>query len=338
MADSATTEVSWQSLFWALIPIALNSMTQPCGQIYGFSEEYGFFLRSSPIICAYDTITTFVLLGCHLNEERSFQKALQGVISYRFRQTNREVGNGVLQDLQNNTRLRLFLFAAGALPQLIKIYAFAGVHWTKAWASLYLVSFGLFEILVILQRKPLIPLPIVRSGHSNGNQAIIRKVHNLSFNLALFFSCIFSFVVFVQSINKGPDLTWFAGAYISFITLLVVQNITFDEEFRDVIQASLMAFIQIFLLLHGHPTFIESDKIINLLYFICGYYIFACFYIPPKRFWAWVRREHSSIYLFLNTTSKIYIVLLNFSIGLICYSLLYDPAGTVKPKWTENLG
>lgn len=32
---ASTTTVSWQSAFWPLVPIALGSMTQPAGTLFG---------------------------------------------------------------------------------------------------------------------------------------------------------------------------------------------------------------------------------------------------------------------------------------------------------------
>ena len=338
MADFATNEVSWQSLFWALIPIALNSMTQPCGRIYGFSEEYGFFLRSSPIICAYDVISTFVSFVYHLIESKSFRKALLGVMLYRFGHTYRESGSGGLQDLQKNSPPRLFLFVAGALPQLIKIYAFAGVQWTKVWASLYLVSFGLLEILVISQRKPLVTLRSESLGHLDNRNIFTYDAFMSVFQFALLIIYISCFVALAQLVNLEPYLTLPFGAIMFSSTLSVARNIIADGESRDTIQASLMALIQINLLLLGHPTLLESHKGYKLLCFACSHGICACFSPRPTRFWFWLRREHFNMYQLFIIVSKVYIVLLNFSFGLICYTLFYDPIGTVKPKWTENLG
>ena len=338
MADSARNEVSWQSAFWALVPIAINSMTQPCGKIYGFSEDYGFFLRSSPIICAYDAISTLVLFGFRLIEGKSFRKASQAVISYRFRHTNEEIGSGGLQDLQNNTRLRLFLFAAGALPQLIKIYAFAGVHWTKVWASLFFVSFGLLEVLVVSQRKPLVPLKSKPPGHSDSDQIFTYDDFMAVFHCVLSIIYMSCCVAITRLVNLATPLALPLWIVIQSSAIWVIGNITTSKEPRDAIQASLMAFLQTNFLLVGHLTLLESHKIIKLLCFTCSHCIFALVPETSWQFWTWLQRKHSNTFRFLNTVSKSYIVLLNFSFGLTCYSLLYDPAGTVKSKWTENLG
>lgn len=44
-------EVLWESLFWGLVPFALNSMQQPAGLICGADADVEFLLRSSPVIC-----------------------------------------------------------------------------------------------------------------------------------------------------------------------------------------------------------------------------------------------------------------------------------------------
>jgi len=52
--------------------------------------------------------------------------------------------------LENIWWFRLATFVLGALPQVIKLYGMAGIPWTQAWASMYLVAFLLIEILTQL--------------------------------------------------------------------------------------------------------------------------------------------------------------------------------------------
>ncbi|KAK4443997.1 hypothetical protein QBC34DRAFT_430259 [Podospora aff. communis PSN243] len=69
MADSKSeTEISWQTAWWALIPLATTCMLQPCGNILGVrngSRVARFCGRASPIICLADTAhALFTLLLC----------------------------------------------------------------------------------------------------------------------------------------------------------------------------------------------------------------------------------------------------------------------------------
>jgi hypothetical protein len=60
---ASSNEVSWQSAYYALIPIALNSMLQPrepTGTTCGFDASLRIYLRSSPIVCAVDA--AFILI------------------------------------------------------------------------------------------------------------------------------------------------------------------------------------------------------------------------------------------------------------------------------------
>ncbi|KAH9219141.1 hypothetical protein DL95DRAFT_520826 [Leptodontidium sp. 2 PMI_412] len=75
-------EVSWQTLFWIITTLAINSMTQTCGWVCGFNSRYRPYIRSSPAICVVDIIFmlcrwigAFVKPGpSHLNVRESFYK------------------------------------------------------------------------------------------------------------------------------------------------------------------------------------------------------------------------------------------------------------------------
>ena len=334
MANSTTNEVSWQSAFWALVPVALNSMTQPCGKIYGFSEEYGFFLRSSPIICAYDAVSIFMLFGLCLVREKSFRKAGQAVISCRWPRLNEEleINGGLetsgLQELQRNSRFRLSLFAAGALPQLVKIYAFTGVPWTKIWATLFLVSFALFEILVISQRKPI--------GRIDEDRKKIYDDVMFYFFLVTFLFYLGCWCITLWDLTKLDFFLLAVTAYVQLAFIGTGWASFFGEMSGDTSRATFMAFIQMALCLMGHSTLQKNHELESCYYFAYGPFAIAFVTIGSKP--SWLRIEHPDTRRFLNNLSKAYIVLLNISIALLCYSLLYDPAGTVKPDWTEYLG
>jgi len=45
---------------------------------------------------------------------------------------------------------RLLAFVLSALPQVIKLYGMTGILWTQSWASMYLVTFLVFEIITQL--------------------------------------------------------------------------------------------------------------------------------------------------------------------------------------------
>ncbi|KAH6711197.1 hypothetical protein BKA61DRAFT_677823 [Leptodontidium sp. MPI-SDFR-AT-0119] len=97
-ASSPGNPVTWQSAFWSLVPLALNSMTQPAGM-------HTILLRSP-------------LKAANLTTEFRFQDV----------ENNRPGG---LSDLKTDTPFRIMLFLFGALPQLIKLFSMTGLPWTQ---------------------------------------------------------------------------------------------------------------------------------------------------------------------------------------------------------------
>jgi len=59
MADST---LSWQSAFWGLVPLALNSMVQPCGNFSDASPKTSFLLRISPVACVFDALVSILYI------------------------------------------------------------------------------------------------------------------------------------------------------------------------------------------------------------------------------------------------------------------------------------
>jgi hypothetical protein len=57
---ASSNEISWQSALWSILPLAANTMVQPSGWICGFDPSLRTYLRSSPIVCAFDTFTILV--------------------------------------------------------------------------------------------------------------------------------------------------------------------------------------------------------------------------------------------------------------------------------------
>lgn len=86
------TEVSWYSAFWALIPLALNSMTQPCGRALGLPAKYGFALRSNPLLCASDALTVLTSTLYWSIQLRSLMGGARKVARCRFEDPEDEEG------------------------------------------------------------------------------------------------------------------------------------------------------------------------------------------------------------------------------------------------------
>jgi hypothetical protein len=149
--------VTWASAFWGLVAIALNSMSQPAGAVCGTDADVNFELRSSPIVCVMDSILIIwrflYYLGNPLHQKHDswmarIRTARMRLLRFRFQaELNGPSRTGDFADLIKNRHIRLLLYAF-TLSQVVKLYGYSGIPWTKAFASLYLASFLVIELLV----------------------------------------------------------------------------------------------------------------------------------------------------------------------------------------------
>jgi hypothetical protein len=83
MAD-LTSPVSGPSAFGALAVLALNCMLQPCGSVCGFPPRLRTYLRSSPFVCAADSVATITRFGVYLLHGVSPTRAARAIFALRF--------------------------------------------------------------------------------------------------------------------------------------------------------------------------------------------------------------------------------------------------------------
>jgi len=157
---SAPSQVSWQTAYWTLIPLAVNTMAQPSGRILSLPAKYRTYLRCSPLICAADSLTIFIHLIFYFTAF-SFKDAIRLLIRQRFGDGEEDEGEGSdekdeerneegIQAIEKFTFVRWLFFILGTVGPGIKLMAMEGVPCTKAWGAMFLVSFLVVEVLVIL--------------------------------------------------------------------------------------------------------------------------------------------------------------------------------------------
>ncbi|KAK8067682.1 hypothetical protein PG996_006794 [Apiospora saccharicola] len=162
------TTVSWQSAWFAIVAIAMNSMSSPNGMVLSFPSSWGEALRSSPIISLFDAVelSLFWLLAVLLTGE-SPRVAARRVARVRFRDTVVEAGGQQNADggQQSLSRLRnRFWVTQAALTQVMKLFSFRGVFGFQECAAFYLYSWAVSQALILAaedgwQAQPLPPLP-----------------------------------------------------------------------------------------------------------------------------------------------------------------------------------
>ena len=148
------SEISWPSVFWAVIAVALNAMSQPSGKTLGFPSKYSPALRCSPLLCGAHTVHTVLQLGHYSFDARSFQKALAKWVTQRF--DGKDPNSSILNALNYAAHVYIIiLFLVGAFLQAIKIFAAGGIAGTQIICSLYFASFCVDEILALSATKVL---------------------------------------------------------------------------------------------------------------------------------------------------------------------------------------
>jgi hypothetical protein len=159
--------VSWPSLFWGLVPLTINSMTQPGGMVCNADADVGFLLRSSPVICICDAVLMLIRLALDRHQASSWHEAHKRLIRRRFQSYIYAGWKRNRADMirSNEWYFRLVVFTL-TLAQSIKIFAYGGVVWTKVIAALYLASFLIIEALVVWPVARMVDIPDIERSES----------------------------------------------------------------------------------------------------------------------------------------------------------------------------
>ncbi|KAF2001537.1 hypothetical protein P154DRAFT_619221 [Amniculicola lignicola CBS 123094] len=156
-------QVSWQSAFWSLPPLAINTMMQPSGRVCAFHPSLRTYLRSSPIVCAVDAVFILVRFSIYMLLDKLHSPALAAkrVLAVRNQPSGESKGvEGMkgrrdrgLQELEQKSFFRILWFVAGVLTQTVKLMACKGLPWTLTWGCSYLGSFLVVEVMRALDRS-----------------------------------------------------------------------------------------------------------------------------------------------------------------------------------------
>lgn len=335
-------QVSWQSAFWSLVPIALNSMTQPSGMVLGFPSKYGFALRSSPIVCGFEalyTVVKFVLNAFFLKNPKA--SALK-IAKWRFRDTpgNEE---GSLQKLQENTIFRMAIFLLGALPQIIKLCALQGLLWTKVWGLMFLGSFLVLELIVLLLGRDW------RANNSNLNTSNYEELEDYTGVSIVCASLIFSFYFFALGMFQIVEqylgeLRW--PYFLGFLLLGIVYIVNVSSSKHEALMTvaalvlaplSMFASCNTAFLLPSLTavSILPASVTYTILVGASVLFALSLTILTTHRLVQHVRPEFAK---FIDFGLGTYFFSLNLLAALLYYAFKYHPEGTVKPSWTDQLG
>lgn len=124
--------------------------------MFNFEARYWIYLRCSPIICIADCLSIVIRLTVYGSVVLarvvpiSFRDRLHLVVHNRFIGHSEDDEAEGVAEVGRMTWLRWLFFIFGTLTPAIKLLSFTGMPWTKAWGVMFLVSFLIVEILVVL--------------------------------------------------------------------------------------------------------------------------------------------------------------------------------------------
>ncbi|KAJ6437414.1 C6 transcription factor [Purpureocillium lavendulum] len=153
-SDQMASQVSWQNAWWALVPLAMNSMLQPAGNIATFTSRTSLALRVSPIVCTADAIISLHMVVWYSSTRgMNLRSAARMWHMSRTQRLPHGHDTSPLDTASEASPLvRLAVFVIGTLLQSIKLFACEGIPWTQAWGYMFVVSFVVLETMLLLSR------------------------------------------------------------------------------------------------------------------------------------------------------------------------------------------
>jgi hypothetical protein len=348
-------------------------MLQPSGRVCGFPSVYQTSLRSSPIVCLVDAIEVLSLLAYYTLAHKTWPwDAARKVADYRFQDFDE---NGGFTAVEKSTLVRILVFVLGALPQAVKFYGMSGIPWTKVWGSMYLASFFVNEVIVVMaakerdsaqsheqqtaERSPTdaepqtqqreerrMPLPVlVRAWVRHQN------FHGLLAMCIQAGLCYWAVSVAISEglrTNQGETtkqgLRTAALVFSTLSLIMLYWLLTF---------AVFAIILLVHLVIHRIPH--HSVFIIPQLVLLEWHILFYWKFLDPQGQYGRLRIVSFALTnlgallllqyfaikpqrLLLSTPLEYLFPLINLLASLLYYRFGYDPTGTVKPSWTEILG
>ena len=348
-ATSDINVLSWSAVFWAIVPIALNSMSQPSGRILGYQSSYNFVLRCSPVVCAFSAVDTIVRLIAFTIIESSTSRGLARFIILRFEDTH-DAEDGSFMSLRKNKHFRAILFFLGAVPQFVKLCACKGIPWTQAWSVAFLMSFCVDELVTFAAFRVTTPTSDDPSARAVTNPLTIGgwPVYQVWTRAILWSSVAVGLGFFTHGIRALTilafgDMNWvrivifgvlsllwlcFAllPSYEPLLFFLVLLTILFTNSASNVAS---FAYSLVDLHSSGEP---EWPKHVSLG--IAALLSLAATMFNVERLLKAVAPQRAKyVHFGLGT----YFVLLHLVAALLYYGLVYDATSTYKPQWTNFL-
>ena len=326
----------------------MNSMTQPAGRWFGVhSPEMSFALRSSPVFCACDALHAMFYLAWYTLQSKSLRSALDKTARRRFRDATRDDRETGLALPHTVKLFRIALFSLGALPQLVKLLGVHGLKWTTIWGLLFAASFCILEVLSYVA-KDIAPDAVTADQqehpygpYESGLEFYLAHTTGLA-NTIL--SMYFNTLVAHHIIELIVRNTWPYLLGLATLALATILSTTLPRGEQLSAQKALirMPMHAIFAISFGLFAHLSADAqstesrvkfwsdvlVMTFLAFgLFGSLLHWYFMLGVQK-----RDRH------VEEGVCVYFVFCNTLTALLYYALVYDPSGTSKPAWTNQLG
>lgn len=324
-------------------------MTQPSGRVCGFPSSFGFALRSSPTVCALDALH---VVGQFLHQTittRSPRVAARKVADLRFYERPNATGAGSFAAVKMNICFRLFVFVV-ALLQAVKVFGSTGIPWTQLWAATYLGSFVVVQLLDLASGiNCSAPRPQIEAVADNRIQEreiclAFGSVYLTAMHCAFcFYAALitdFAYIpIKIALVIAGVLTSWvlILNLLLQLLEVLPGSNVhgtSFEViRYMYVCLSSLMLGLVIHLhtkiYLMSLPLGLEVPNVVCELYVVFISLILQLFEFFQD--WSFDRWGIHHVGFSID------FIILHLLTGLLYYALRYQPDGTYKPAWVDNL-
>ena len=342
-------------------------MGQPAGAVCGVDAGVNLELRSSPIMCAIDAgliIWRFLyyLLSPPIHQTQDpwkarIRTARIRLLRFRFQDEFSDPSRkGDLADLLRNRYVRLVVFAV-TLSQVVKLYGYSGIPWTKAFASVYLASFLTIELLVTWHRPKIDDLikssekedPISSSGADS--------LSYISIAASVAFTLYFASAATRDAFGRPEESTlrWsglvvpISGAAfcapVYLYSVLKRDQVVERDQFQQVILPGFLLILLIALPLfpyfiapvieRGSLEIVWHDVFTSLMVVA---WTGICLKFTSSATKVVRALDNERDRKRMEKGAGVFFLVLNAVTAFLYYRFSYDPRGTQKASWTDNLG
>ncbi|KAH8807921.1 hypothetical protein F5884DRAFT_857483 [Xylogone sp. PMI_703] len=362
---ASPNQVSWQSAYWSLPALALNSMLQSAGKVCGLNASLRIYLRSSPIVCAMDAIFILIRFAMYTSHGYSIlwaAKAIavaRGIVDEDHRPEDVPTENLELEDTPNENRepgrfssterniyLLYLALGVGVITQFFKLMACRGIPWTQVWGCFYVFSYLIEEVTRRLAKVKLYP----RSQPAADDILRLQEKWVDFWERACGVVAIILQLAILASVDMKaipPDpilmLRWTFifvrfGAHFA-VCLIHVPFMVINFDSARVMPDQHRGYLLMSILVPHIILLSTQDYRFSQLYFmisvIISYFSWMLYFFPATRRYVLLCEN--------NLGGRWNVLAFDFFCRTWCfsvfwYALHYDPTGTYKPSWADYLG